>query len=256
MKLREFVDEFSEAGHDTSLSVVNSSQPPTVSRMLDRLFTEQSIGVSEVTRALSAADVVRLRRDGEVVAESDFEDVRDAILAVNSDIYVTGSRSLADVETPDVVSSLEGLRFRVRGYPEGSKGKLLLIEISRYIEAMALRHERGELHTGFQRLSRIADERGTRHAYEELAATDLDVHVYGIGDASPLDSQSVTLHADDAEEIRNGWFVVFAPPAGEDVAGAVLVAVTDDDTEWEGVWTADTDAARRVAVYLEDTYGG
>ncbi|MGQ4556379.1 DICT sensory domain-containing protein [Halobellus sp. GM3] len=255
MSLRGFIDEFATTDAETTLSVVNTAQPPTISRMLDSLFANQPVAVSEVARVLSDSDVVQLHRDGRIVAESSFEDVRDAILTVNSDTYITGSRSLRDVETPDVVRDLAGTRFRVRGYPDNAKGKLLLIEISRYIEAEAARHGRGALHAGFQRLSRIADERGTDRAYEELAATDLDVHVYGLGDAYPLESRDVTVHDDDVAEIRNGWFVVFDPPPDADVSGAALVALTDDNCEWEGVWVIDSESAARVRAYLEETYG-
>ncbi|RLM90919.1 hypothetical protein D3D02_03955 [Halobellus sp. Atlit-38R] len=255
MTLREFIDEFADDGHTASLSIVNSDQPPMVAQMLESLFDEQSVSVSEVSRVLSDSNVVQLRRDGSVVAESAFSDVRDSILAVNSDIYITGTRPLSEVETPEVVRNLEGTRFRVRGYPAGTKGKLLLIEISRYIEAMALQHGAGELHTGFQRLSRITDERGTARAYEQLSQTDLDLHVYGIGDPRPFDTWSVAVHNDDVPEIRNGWFVVFAPPPDSEAEGAALVAITEDDEEWDGVWVLDADAARQVASYLCDEHG-
>ncbi|MFB6089687.1 MAG: DICT sensory domain-containing protein [Halobellus sp.] len=255
MALRDFIDEFASGGRELSLSIVNSDQPPMIARMLDSLFTDQPVSVSEATRVLSDSDVVQLRRDGTVVAESPFADVRDSVLAVNSDIYITGARSLSEVQTPEVVHNLEGTRFTVRGYPAGTKGKLLLIEISRYIESMALRHGDGELHTGFQRLSRLFDEHGTERAYEQLAETDLDVHVYGIGSPRRVRASSLTVHNEDASEIRNGWFVVFAPPTDSDAEGAALIAITDDDDEWDGIWTLDTEAARRVRRYLSERYG-
>ncbi|MFA1609592.1 DICT sensory domain-containing protein [Halobellus rubicundus] len=255
MALRDFIEEFASGERETSLSIVNSEQPPMVARMLDSLFSDQPVSVSEATRILSDSDIVQLRRDGSVVAESPFTDVRDSVLAVNSDIYITGARPLSEIQTPDVVHNLEGTRFRVRGYPAGTKGKLLLIEISRYIEAMALRHGEGELHTGFQRLSRIADERGTERAYRQLSHTDLDVHVYGLGSPKRVVSSPLTVHNDDAPEIRNGWFVVFTPPADGDGEGAALIAVTDDGDEWDGVWTLDADAARRVRRHLSERYG-
>lgn len=254
MELRDFVDEFATGGREVSLSIVNSEQPPMIARMLDSLFADHSISVSETTRVLSESDVVQLRRDGSVVAESPFADVRDSVLAVNSDVYITGSRSLSEVRTPEVVHALEGTRFTVRGYPAGGKGKLLLIEISRHIESMALRHGEGELHTGFQRLSRIVDEHGTERAYQRLSETDLDVHVYGLGNPRRVSIPSLTVHNEDVPEIRNGWFVVFVPPADSDADGAALVAVTDDD-EWDGVWRLDTDAARRVRRHLTQRYG-
>ncbi|WP_144904911.1 DICT sensory domain-containing protein [Halobellus captivus] len=255
MELREFIDEFAEGDAETSLSIVNSEQPPMIARMVNSLFEEQTVDVSEAARVLSDSDVVELRRDGTVVSQSAFSDVRDSVLAVNSDLYITGSRPLKAVETPAVIRDLEGIKFSVRGYPAGTKGKLLLIEISRYIEAKALRHGEGELHTGFQRLSRIVDERGTERAYETLSETDLDVHVYGIGDADALSSHDVTVHNQDVAELRSGWFVVFAPPTDSDATGAALIAFTDDNVEWDGIWVIDTEAARRVAAYLSAEYG-
>ena len=35
MALREFIDEFADGDHETSLSIVNSEQPPMVARMLN-----------------------------------------------------------------------------------------------------------------------------------------------------------------------------------------------------------------------------
>ncbi|MFB6250605.1 MAG: DICT sensory domain-containing protein [Halobellus sp.] len=255
MALREFVEEFTAGEQQVSLSIVNSDQPPMVEEMLDSLFTEQPISVSEATRVLSDADVVQLRRDGSIVAESSFTDVRNSVLAVNSDIYVTGARPLEEVRTPEVIQNLEGTPFHVRGYPAGTKGKLLLIEISRYIESLALQHGRGELHTGFQRLSRIVDERGTERAYERLTDTDLDIHVYGTGDPDRVRPQALTAHSENAPEIKNGWFVVFTPPPEADVEGAALVAVTDDNDEWNGVWRIGTEFAERVRTHLTERYG-
>ena len=99
------------------------------------------------------------------------------------------------------------------------------------------------------------DERGTERAYRKLADTDLDVHVYGVGDADTLESRDLTVHNEDVPEIRCGWFVVFVPPPESEAVGAVLVAITEDDVEWDGVWMIDTARARRVATYLGAEYG-
>lgn len=256
MRLRDFVEEFATATGDQSLTVVNSDQPPTVTRMLTGLFTNQPVNIETVNRALAEEDVVQLRRDGHVVSESRFGDLRDTILAVNADIYTTGVRSLADVETPAVIRDLEGVKFHVRGYPAASKGKLLLIEISRYIESLAADAGGGELHAGFQRLSRLTHERGTRRAYDELVQTDLSIHVYGVGQLDMPTSWHLTVHADDASELRRGWFVIFDPPANTQIAGAALVAYSIDieQNEWVGVWTSDANSIRRLRSYLTTTY--
>ncbi|CAJ53152.1 DICT sensory domain-containing protein [Haloquadratum walsbyi] len=256
MRLRDFVEEFATASDDHSLAVINSDQPPTVTRMLDGLFSNQPVDIETVNRALAEEDVIQLRRDGHIVAESRFSDLRDAILAVNADIYTTGVRSLADIETPAVIRDLERIKFHVRGYPAASKGKLLLIEISRYIESLAAEVGVGELHAGFQRLSRLTHERGTRRAYDELVQTDLSIHVYGTGQLDIPTSWHLTVHADDASELQRGWFVIFDPPADTQIAGAALIAYSIDlkQNEWVGAWTSDANSISRLRSYLTTTY--
>lgn len=103
------------------------------------------------------------------------------------------------------------MEFTVRGHPESNKEKLLLILMSR-IEFEALSAEGGELHSTFQRLSRLDDEYGTQQVYEWLAASRTATHVYGLNDApSVANGLDVTVHADDSEPYRRSWVLVFTP---------------------------------------------
>jgi hypothetical protein len=251
MALSDFPDEF--ASGQNSLLVVNHSGAPPLRRMVDRLFEDQPVDVDVVDRPDDDTDLVEVVRDDETVAVSDFADVQNAVLLVNADIYTTGTKSLDDVGTPDALLELEGTKFTVAGYPSTTKGKHLLVEISRYVEALALRTGRGELHSGFQRLSRLDDERGTRRAYARLSETDLDVHVYGVPDWDPPVSWGLNRHASEDEELRRGWFVVFEP-AADDATGAALVATAVGENEWEGVWTRDASHVADVRRYLTETY--
>ena len=45
--------------------------------------------------------------DGEPLATSPLGALQDALLFVNSDIYVSGARELADVDTPDALVGLD-----------------------------------------------------------------------------------------------------------------------------------------------------
>jgi DICT domain-containing protein len=250
MALSDFIDEFS-SGSDSLLVVHNSDTPP-LQRMIDRLFEDQPIDLEVADGPADDADLVEVVRDGETVAVSDFADVQNAVLLVNADIYTTGTKSLDDVDTPAAVLELEQTKFSVAGYPSTSKGKHLLVEISRYIEALALRSGGGVLHSGFQRLSRLDDERGTRQAYARLAETDLDVHVYGVPDWNPPSGWDFHRHASENAELRRGWFVVFDPD--DEGTSAALVATSTGRNQWDGVWTRDPDHVADVRAYLKETY--
>jgi len=184
----------------------------------------------------------------EQLAISSIADVGNSVLMVNSDLYVTGTRSIDEVETPAVLAGLDETTFTVSG-----KQKMLLIEISRHVEALAYRSGGSTLHTGFQHLARIEDERGTKSVYERLVDAGVAVHVYGSPDGVPSLADELTVHADDGEEIRTSWFVVNTD-CPDEFKGALL-ATEIGTNEWTGVWTFDPSVVDRVAAYLDETYG-
>jgi len=120
-----------------------------------------------------------------VIARSTLDELLESVLLINSDLYKTGAIDLNEVTLPDVLSGLDEVPFRLRGYPHSNKEKLLLIVVSRVIERIAAEAGGGTLRASFQRLSRLQDERGTREVYETLGNSGVDVHVYGVGDADP-----------------------------------------------------------------------
>jgi hypothetical protein len=247
MSLLEFVPE---EGESASLVVVNSDQPRPLQAMLEGLFVDQPVAVEEVEEVDADRDQVLLVVDGELRARSALSELQDAILLVNSDLYVTGAVGLDDLAVPDVIAALEGIPFSLQGYPESTKEKLLLIVVSRYVEQLAWRADGGTLRSSFQRLSRIGDERGTRTVYETLADTETDVHVYGIPDWQPPPEMDVTTHGGHSEDFRRGWFVVYTPEEGE---GAALVAYETSPRQWKGVWTHDPDRVAAVETYVQET---
>lgn len=180
MSLKPFIDDLDDAR--MSLVVVNRRAPEPVQRMLVTLFEDQPVDVSEADLPDEAEDVVLLLDEGDVVASSSLAEFQEAILLVNSDIYITGARGLEDLTLPRVLRHLDDVPFELLGYPESHHQKLLLITMSRVIERRARRASNGTLRTAFQRLSRIDDESGTRAVYEQLADGPVDVHVYGIPD--------------------------------------------------------------------------
>ncbi|MFB6186988.1 MAG: hypothetical protein ABEI86_09015, partial [Halobacteriaceae archaeon] len=126
-------------------------------------------------------DLLVLLKDDEIVETSPLSTLEDSLLLVNSDLYKTGTKQIEDTDLPDVVTNLSDTIFTLRGYPEADVEKLVLTLVSRYIEYQAWRHQTGTLRTGFQRLSRLTDERGTQEVYERLGGIDdLDLAVYGV----------------------------------------------------------------------------
>ncbi len=217
-----------------------------VRETLARVFDTQPVSVTEGT-ADQHGDIVVVE-DGTVVASSSVEEVLRAVLLVNSDVYTSGSRTLADSELPAVLYALADVPFQVRGYPASDSEKLLLIAVSRAIERQAHDAGVGTLQVGFQQLSRLVDEPGTYRVYEQLCETDLDIHVYGVGDV-PLPSElDLTLHTGGSQFHRRSWFVVFQPVAG-DTQPAALFSTEQEPNCWRGFWTFDAervDAIRRA----------
>lgn len=180
----------------------------------------------------------------------------DSILAINSDLFVTGIRGLGEFDLPDVLAGLADTRLRLRGYPLAHK-KLLLILISRYIEQRAWAAGSGTLRSGFQHLERIDDEIDTRDVYAERAATDVDTHVYGSeNDAATAVDLDVTRHTGTGSEYRDGWFVVYEPDettALENGSAPNLIALVCHEVEpsvWDGFWTEDPDRVAAIDRYI------
>ncbi|GAB6877948.1 hypothetical protein JCM17823_02220 [Halorubrum gandharaense] len=203
------------------------------------------------------SNLVLLVEEGKIVASSTLDEFVEAILLVNSDLYITGARELSDLDLPDVLTGLSETVFTLRGYPESNRQKLLLITISRFIERAASEAGAGTLRSSFQRLSRLEDEVGTREVYEEVVARGVDTHVYGVPDAVPEDL-GATVHGGRTRNYTDTWFVVFRPEGGAErvsadddlqraiEGGIALLAVEVEDRLWKGVWTYDPAWVERI----------
>lgn len=237
---------------DKTLTVLNQDEPEPIVRMLERMVDAPDVTVQETEPPENTPGNLVILEDADSgdteLAISSIAEVGNSVLMVNSDLYVTGTRSIEEVDTPDVIAGLDNTFVSVSG-----KQKMLLIEISRHVEALAYRSEGSTLHSGFQNLSRIEDERGTKSVYEKLVAADASVHVYGTPSGSLDIPDEIAVHADDGDEIKHSWFVVNTNCA-DDLKGA-LIATEIGRNEWTGIWTFDPDVVDRVAAYLTETYG-
>ncbi|SDM79349.1 hypothetical protein SAMN04487949_2612 [Halogranum gelatinilyticum] len=243
---------FAEAdAPNRSLALVNRKEPEAVQRLLESAFAGQSVSVAERQFPEEGDDVVLVIEDTDVVATSPLDEVMNAFLLVNSDLYKTGTSGLEDGGAPSVLTALADVVFDLRGYPASNKEKLLLILMSRYIERLALSSGGGRLRSTFQRLSRIEDERGTREVYRKLAESGVDVHVYGQPGWRPDESLDLTVHTGTSDDYRHSWCVAYTPQGG-DGTYAALVAVETAPNEWRGMWTYDRDRVTRVDRYLDE----
>lgn len=245
--LSGFIDEVGDS--EKTLLLVNRTEPEPFIDLLSEAFDDQSVTVTEAQLPDAADDLVCLIEDGAVVATTPLSELAESFLLVNADRYRTGT-SQPDLGTfPAVLTGLDDVEFRVFGFPHSAKEKLLLIVISRFIEHRALTNGSGELHSTFQRLSRLDDEYGTRRMYADLAQSDVDTHVYGVQDGSDIASDlGVTVHEGRSEAYRRSWVVVFTPDGAD--GHVALVAIETGPNEWRSVWTYDVEQTERIRSYV------
>ena len=247
--LSGFIDETPPS--ETVLLVVNRSEPEQLIALLRRAFDDQPVDIESRHVPEGVDDTVLLIDDGTVVATTPLQRLRDTFLLVNSDWYRTANRHLTAGAIPDVLTGLTDTEFSLRGFPASNKEKLLLIVLTRFIERRALRVGDGRLDVSFQRLSRLDDEYGTKSVYEQITATDVTTHLYGVRDGADLavDSLPATVHAGASDEYHDNWFVVFVPPPdhGEPIA---LLATETGQNRWRSMWTTDPDTVARIGAYV------
>ncbi|PGF17031.1 histidine kinase [Natrinema sp. CBA1119] len=269
MTLRSFIDEVGPPNQ--TIAVISDDAMGPLESMLAETFGDQPIAVESglraddiadpppaVARTLEAdGDTAVLLEDGRPVAASSMLELYDSLLAINSDLFVTGARGIGEIEFPDVLAGLENTRLRLRGYPLAHKEKLLLILVSRYIEQRTWNAGSGTLHSAFQRLSRIDDEIGTAEVYAELAATDVETHVYGVDDGTAV-GLDLTVHTGTEAEYRDAWFVVYEPDDsaaradGEAAQPLALLCLETEPRIWDGFWTADPAQVATIADYIAE----
>ncbi|NGM67820.1 histidine kinase [Natronolimnobius sp. AArcel1] len=272
MSLRSFLDAAGTPNH--AIVVLTTEVAAPLEGLLEAPFSESGIDVhldSESDLNVGSGTVVALERenaiatdeslavlleDGAPVAASSLSELYETLLAINSDLFVTGTRGLGEIELPDLLAGLAETRLRLRGYPLAHKEKLLLILLSRYIEQTAWQADAGTIRSSFQHLSRLEDELGTRRVYERLGETGVDVHVYGVADRTPTPATDLeaTVHTGSSDEYQNGWFVVHRPPepTAPEATPAALVCLENGPRIWDGFWTFDPETVVAVDDYIAE----
>lgn len=256
------IESFITATHPANKRlIVNCDQlPDSIFGLFEEFLSEQPISISYFDESDSLfdveGDVAILVEDGDIVAQTDLYDMVYGILTVNSDFYTTGTRNLSDVTLHSVITSLDEVPFRVRGFPQSDKEKMILIYMSRVIERLACESPSGTLRASFQHLSRLTAEDGTQRVYEAVSETDTDVHVYGVNDLDKTLSMDVTVHGGTSHEYRNSWFVIYTPDGTGvshspfDFKSAALVAYQMGPNDYKGFWTFSNSMVEEIEDYV------
>lgn len=233
-ELTELVREVE--GRRRTLTVFNPTGSTEAIERVERFLEPQRVSLRLRTTPIGEPrDAAVLHDDGRFVAASDFERVIEAV-SLNEDVVRPDGRS----GYPDVLEHVDDATFV--GY-----GRRRMVVASREIEGRAGHAGAGELHAGFQRLSRIDEQRSL---YRRLADAGVDVHAYGRPDGSVPDG--VTPHGAETGELADTWFVLLDAP-GERRG---LVAREVEPGRFEGFWTCEDALVGRAITRLRSRYVG
>lgn len=124
-----------------------------------------------------------------------------------------------------------------------------LLTVSREIEDRAFRLGDGTLLVSFQTLSTF---RSQTDVYQTLATeTDLEIHIYGVGDWNPPEIDGITYHGSNDESVERYW--VLAYDGGSDERQACGLVAREHANEYDGFWTNDTDVVEEIVTALRSS---
>ncbi|WP_257299234.1 DICT sensory domain-containing protein [Haloarchaeobius sp. FL176] len=230
----------------------------TLGTILDRAETDQktarAVNVTDRANAETVSNYLSKHGVDLHVEQTDSQRPTDALLLESDGQFLAGSPlgrvaryanasagdRQPDDSLPAVVTQLDDTRF-------DSYDKRRMVLASRIVEFRAWNHRDGELHAGFQQLSKVNLQ---KNVYRNLSTVPLDVHVYGEADWDRPDDLDIHVHANDSEEVSRHWWVVY-DGNGRDEDKATLLAQEVGDNEFFGYWTYDPVVADRVIDRLE-----
>ena len=212
---------------DKILRICNFTGERSDLTALHEYFSSQEVDLTiDRTESGLPRDVAVLETDGRYLAADSLEALQR---------YVEGWREgeTPDVRTapPSVVDAMTETRFT-------SYDKRRMIHASRIVEFRGWNAGEGELHAGFQDLSKIDFQ---RNVYRNLNRKGLDVHVYGEGDPESVGrakDMGLLVHESDDEEVLDHWWVAYDGD-GNDDEKSLLLAQERGPNEFYGFWTDD-----------------
>lgn len=188
---------------------------------LESFFESHDVDFEVVATPSRPDAVVDLLDEGHRLASSPLAAVRRYARAWEESM----SRGLR-AERPAVVVRLRDNYFE-------SVDKQRMIMASRIVEFRAWNADAGELHAGFQQLSKLDHQ---PDVYRNLAASDVEVHVYGEADREPLPELDLTVHRSDDPEVATHWWVAY-DGNGDDESKIALLARERGRNRFYGFWT-------------------
>ena len=168
---------------------------------------------------------------------------------------VLGVESLEGLLEPPIVRPGEG-----NGVSEGyrvlfdvlddtvfvSMNRRELLAVSREIENRAYRVGTGTLRVGFQTLSTF---RSQAEVYRRLAAaTELDIHIYGLADWTPPEIEGISYHTFEDGARERYWVLAFDGDGDETLACGLVARERSEG--YDGFWTDDAAIVRDIAAGL------
>ncbi len=228
--------------NEKTLLVYNPPPDSTLVSELREYFQNQNVTVhSKQTASGSPAGIAVLQLDDDNVLASvpaaQLQELVDGGALQNADLGVD------DSDYHEILSHLKETTFT-------SYNKRQMVLISHEIEDRAMRVDNGRLLTGFQYNSKILDQQSL---YEQLGATNLEIHTFGVPDGQTVNIDGVSHHAEDIEEIRLSWFVVF-DGGGQDRYKTALLATEQAPNQFYGFWSDDPGIVDRIDAYLDRAY--
>jgi DICT domain-containing protein len=228
-------------GARQTLALCNVDAPERVLDAIGGYFDPQHVSIRRTTTADGVPRNFAVLHDAEeFVAASSLRSVYEY---ADPEVGANTATDIATVDVPDVVGALDSTTF-------SDYGKQRMIIASREVEKRAWKRRRGTIHAGFQRLSLVESQ---RNIYAKLAATPLDVHVYGVPDGDPPDV-GVTAHGHDTGEMAESWFVVYDGGGDDDEKCALLARETAETNTYRGFWTYRADVVDTILERIEDAY--
>ena len=234
MSLRGILNEAD--GCPLTLTLYETRLPSGVSETLRSYFEPQGIRIQSAPEDPGGPeDFAVVHDDGRFLAASRLWDVY-RYLDPKARVGTANGR-----EPPDVLAAL-----RDRTFERFDRRRMVMA--SREIERRAWAVRTGELHVGFQTLSR-ADYQAP--VFDRLAESGIEIHVYGHPDATLL--MDVEHHAHSSPELADVWFLAF-DGGGDDDHACAMAGEEVAPGVFDGMYSDRAPVAESLIDYVQRAY--
>jgi hypothetical protein len=238
MTLRRIIDFIKS--HEKQLVLFNVAATDPIAENLTAYFDTRNVRIRTERTTSGAPEVAVLSNDAAVLTTVSVSTLRDLVKTVPDH---SGATRVNDGESDTLLGHLRETTFT-------SYDTEQLLYSSREIEDRARRVGGGTIYAGFQRISVVSDQQSI---YTDLGQHGVEVHAFGLPDASPPDLGSGWVHPVETDEIAESWFVVFDGGTDDTQKSALLASEYASDAYY-GAWTYDPGIVDDTLAYLEERY--